>query len=73
MCAYIVQNFIYSISGHMLLNASVKIKDAAYDIQWYRTDGRVRKVVTVIIARAQKSVGLEVPFLLRFLWRLLRE
>lgn len=62
LCAYIQQIFNYSISGNMLINASENIKDAAYDFHWYKCDARVRKVIFVIMTRAQQKINVKVPF-----------
>ncbi|XP_070491487.1 odorant receptor 24a-like [Chironomus tepperi] len=62
LCAYVQQIFNYSISGNMLINASENIKNAAYDFHWYKCDVRVRKVILMIMTRAQQTVNIKVPF-----------
>ncbi|KAL7037839.1 hypothetical protein ACKWTF_009375 [Chironomus riparius] len=62
LCAYVQQIFNYSISGNMLINASENIKNAAYDFHWYKCDVRIRKVIFMIMTRAQQKVNVKVPF-----------
>ena len=62
LCGYVLQIFSYSISGNMLINASTNIKDAAYDFHWYKCDVKIRKVIFMIMTRAQQKINVKVPF-----------
>lgn len=56
------QVFVYSYGGTLLEDASISIKKSAYNMQWYRCDVRIQKMVLMIIMRAQKRSAVNVPF-----------
>lgn len=56
------QVFVYSFGGNMLENASTNISFCAYDFEWYKCDERIRKLILMIILRAQKKTAVDVPF-----------
>lgn len=56
------QVFIYSIGGNILEDASESVKESAYSLQWYKCDIRIQKMVLMIMTRAQKKSGVDVPF-----------
>lgn len=56
------QVFVYSFGGDMLENASSKINFSAYNFHWYKCDKRIRKLILMIIIRAQKKTVVDVPF-----------
>jgi 7tm Odorant receptor len=56
------QVFVYSIAGNMLEDASTNIRFAAYDFPWYKCDVKIRKMILMIIIRAQKKTAVDVPF-----------
>lgn len=56
------QILVYSIGGTMLEDASTAIKFSAYDFNWYKCDGRVRKLILMIMMRAQTKTAIDIPF-----------
>lgn len=52
----------YSIGGTILSSASHSIKIAAYRFPWYKCDDRVRRALIMIIRRADRETGINVPF-----------
>lgn len=57
-----IQVLIYSIGGNMLGEASTNIRQSAYNFHWYKCDGKVRKLILMIMNRTQKKTVIEVPF-----------
>lgn len=62
LCAYILQIFVYSTCGNMLIDASLKVNDAAYNFHWYKCNVKIRKAIYLIMLRAQRKVNVQVPF-----------
>lgn len=56
------QVFLYSIGGNLLADSSAKIQESAYNFQWYRCDNRIRKLIQIMMIRAQKKTAVDVPF-----------
>lgn len=56
------QVFVYSIGGNMLEDSSTNIRYSAYNFSWYKCDGRIRKLILMIIFRAQKRTAVDIPF-----------
>lgn len=56
------QVFVYSISGNMIADASTGIYHTAYNFPWYKCDGRIGKLIQMIIVRGQKKTAINVPF-----------
>jgi hypothetical protein len=52
----------YSIGGTLLSTSSQKVKNAIYDIPWYKCNRKVRKSIQMIIQRADRETGVQVPF-----------
>lgn len=57
------QVFVYSYGGSMLEDASTNIAFNAYNFQWFKCDEKIRKLILLIITRAQKKTGVDVPFI----------
>lgn len=62
LCAYILQIFVYSACGNLLIDSSLKVNDAAYNFQWYKCNVKIRKAIYLIMLRAQRKVNIHVPF-----------
>lgn len=62
LCAYILQIFVYSTCGNLLIDASLKVNDAAYNFHWYKCNVKIRKAIYLIMLRAQRKVNVQVPF-----------
>jgi hypothetical protein len=62
MCAYVLQIYNYTLSGSMLIYASLRVQESAYHFAWYRCDARIRTQILMIITRAQRKVNIDVPF-----------
>lgn len=56
------QVFVYSIGGDLLADSSARVGEFAYDFHWYKCDGKIRKLIHLMMLRAQKKSGVEVPF-----------
>lgn len=56
------QIFVYAFGGNLLVDASQRIEFAAYSFHWYKCDSRVRKLILMMIIRAQKKTAIDVPF-----------
>ncbi|KAG5673639.1 hypothetical protein PVAND_003668 [Polypedilum vanderplanki] len=63
LIAYLLQMLCYAISGNMMINSSANVATSCYDFQWYKCNAKVRKVIWMIMIRAQKPVNVEIPFL----------
>lgn len=57
-----VDIFLHSYSGHCIIKASTRIKDEAYEINWYDCDIRNQKLILMIMKRAQKASAINIPF-----------
>lgn len=62
LCAYILQIFVFSLCGNLLIDSSLKVNDAAYNFHWYKCNVKIRKAIYLIMIRAQRSVNVHVPF-----------
>lgn len=56
------QVLVYSLGGNFLEDASISVRDAAYDFQWYKCDKRIRKLIQLMMLRAQRKTAVDVPF-----------
>lgn len=56
------QVFVYSMGGNLLADSSAKIQEYAYNFHWYKCDRKIRKLIHLMILRAQKKTGVDVPF-----------
>lgn len=56
------QVLVYSLGGNFLEDASTSVRDAAYDFQWYKCDKRIRKLIQLMMLRAQRKTAVDVPF-----------
>ncbi|XP_039453515.1 odorant receptor 10a-like [Culex pipiens pallens] len=54
--------YVYSYGGTLLLEESEQIRRSAYDFPWYRYDKDVRRLIQMMMIRARKPSGLDVPF-----------
>jgi odorant receptor len=56
------QVFVYSMGGNLLADSSAGIQEAAYSFEWYKCDKKVRKLIHMMMIRAQKKTAVDVPF-----------
>jgi odorant receptor len=56
------QIFVYCYGGELLVASSTNIKSSAYNFPWYKCDVKVRKLILMMIVRAQKKTAIDVPF-----------
>lgn len=56
------QVFVYSMGGNLLADSSAEIQEAAYNFQWYKCNKKIRKLIQMIMIRAQRKTAVEVPF-----------
>lgn len=54
--------FIHGYVGTRLIEASLKIREAAYEFAWYKCDVRNQKIFLMILIRARKPVAVKMPF-----------
>lgn len=54
--------FIHGYVGTRLIQASLKIRDAAYEFAWYKCDVRNQKLILMILLRARKPAAVKMPF-----------
>lgn len=57
-----IQTLIYSMGGNMLGEASINLRYSAYNFHWYKCDGKIRKLILMMMKRTQKKTVIEVPF-----------
>ncbi|KAG5669816.1 hypothetical protein PVAND_000109 [Polypedilum vanderplanki] len=62
LCGYLLQMLSYAISGNMMIEASANVAVSCYDFQWYKCNTKVRRVILMMMIRAQNSANVEIPF-----------
>lgn len=55
--------FTFAYGGTSLIEASNRVRDAAYSIDWYKYDVKNQKLILMIMLRAQKATAVKIPFL----------
>lgn len=55
--------FTFAYGGTSLIEASNKVKEAAYSFNWYKYDIENQKLILMIMLRAQKATAVKIPFL----------
>lgn len=55
--------FLHTYSGHLIIDASESVSEAAYNLSWYECDMKIRKQILMIITRAQKASAINIPFI----------
>jgi hypothetical protein len=56
------QIFVYCYGGELLVDSSTKIQLSAYNFEWHKCDIKIRKLIHMIIIRAQRKSAVDVPF-----------
>lgn len=54
--------FTYTYGGTLLIEASLRVKEAAYNFDWYNCDARNQQMILFIMIRARQETAVEVPF-----------
>ncbi|XP_055696818.1 odorant receptor 22c-like [Phlebotomus papatasi] len=54
--------FVYSIGGSYISTSSSKICNSAYFFDWYKSNEDVRRLLLMLMMRAQRESGVFVPF-----------
>lgn len=54
--------FLHGYVGTRLIEASLGIREAAYDLEWYKCDVRNQKLILMIMLRARRAVAVKMPF-----------
>lgn len=54
--------FLHCYVADRLIWASTGLREAAYNLSWYRCDERNQKLILMIIMRTQKPTGMKIPF-----------
>ncbi|XP_030383267.1 odorant receptor 22c [Scaptodrosophila lebanonensis] len=60
--AALTQLFIYCYGGNHVSESSAAVADTLYDIEWYKCDVKTRKMILMILRRAQRAKTIAVPF-----------
>ncbi|XP_038121708.1 uncharacterized protein LOC6045479 isoform X3 [Culex quinquefasciatus] len=58
----VTEIFVYSYGGSKLMEESQNVGRSAYHFPWYRYDKNVRKLVQLMMIRAQRPSRVEIPF-----------
>ena len=56
------QALVYAIGGEALVDTSTGIQFAAYESEWYKCDQKIKKNILMVMRRAGKVSGVNVPF-----------
>ncbi|XP_059621793.1 odorant receptor 22c [Phlebotomus argentipes] len=56
------QLFVYSIGGSYISTSSGEICNSAYFFEWYKSNKDVRRLLLMLMTRAQRESGVFVPF-----------
>lgn len=56
------QALVYSIGGEVLVDSSNSLMFAAYQVNWYKCDQKIKKTIFFMMLRAAKPIGVNVPF-----------
>lgn len=54
--------FLHTYSGHLIIEASHHIRNAAYELDWYKCDLRNQKLILMIMIRTQRVSAIKIPF-----------
>ncbi|XP_053960642.1 odorant receptor 22c [Anastrepha ludens] len=60
--ASLLQFTLYCVGGTAVSESSLEIADVLYDIDWYKCDVRTRRMILIMLTRAQKAKTIKVPF-----------
>ncbi|XP_039951097.1 odorant receptor 22c [Bactrocera neohumeralis] len=60
--AALTQLILYCIGGTYVSESSLKVAEVIYDTDWYKCDVRTRRMLLLMICRAQKAKTIQVPF-----------
>lgn len=58
----IFDTFTFTYGGTCLIEASNRVKEAAYSFEWYKYDIRNQKLILMIMIRARKATAVKIPF-----------
>jgi len=57
----VAEAFVFAYAGHTIISSSSALQDAAYNFDWYKCDTRNRKMILMIMIRAQKKICMKAP------------
>nr|AOE48072.1 putative odorant receptor OR6 [Scaeva pyrastri] len=60
--AALSQLFLYCIGGTYVNDSSLEICDSVYLVEWYKCDAETRRMILMILIRAQRPATINVPF-----------
>jgi len=60
--SFLFEGFVFAYAGQAIINSSTGLQDAAYGFQWYTCDTKNRRMILLIMTRAQKKISLQSPF-----------
>jgi len=58
---FLVDAFIFAYAGHSIINSSTGLQHAAYNFEWYKCNARNRRMILLIMIRAQKKICMKAP------------
>jgi len=58
----LAEAFTYAYAGTAIITSTGRLQEAAYNFQWYMCDARNRRMIMMIIGRAQKKICMRAPF-----------
>ncbi|XP_065358747.1 odorant receptor 24a-like [Calliphora vicina] len=61
-CAVFTEIFLYCLGGNAVMESSEDLATKAYSSEWYTHSVKVQKMVLLIMVRAQRTIGIKVPF-----------
>jgi len=62
LLSLLAEAFIFNYAGAAIFNASSGLQVAAYNFQWYKCNAGNRRMILLIMARAQKKICIKAPF-----------
>lgn len=62
LVAATAQALVYSIGGEVLVHTSTSVQYAAYQMDWYKCNQKIKKNIMIMMARAEKPSRVNIPF-----------
>jgi len=59
---FLGEAFAFTYAGNSIINSSTELSEAAYNVDWYKCDVRNRRMILMIMTRAQKKICMKAPF-----------
>ena len=59
----IAQAFVYAVGGQILDDTSLSVQSAAYQVNWYKCNEKIKKTLLLMMLRSGNPSGIDVPFI----------